>query len=260
MGCGSSLAVVDNQLDAVRDAVLTGAGVAAYVVSSAGSSVVNGVYVRDGKHDGLPCFRNGQIWLVYYDGSWYLADKDKLDESEGDYYSIQTDLLLPPSFGWAAASDGVEPVPKIEPVDEGPAALLVEGAGLSQANGTYRRDGTFDGAPQYSHLGGQLVIVRTRCNWYRWMIAEKDKLDEAAGDLYKSMCASEYPPLAPSNWEAEEDGKDPPPTLRALDGLSRPLVPGWVPLEQGPAQVAVATYVATTDAPVIQGVAMAAVA
>ena len=92
------------------------------------------------------------------------------------------------------------------------------------------------------------------------LIAEKDKLDEAAGDLYKSMCASEYPPLAPSNWEAEEDGKDPPPTLRALDGLSRPLVPGWVPLEQGPAQVAVATYVATTDAPVIQGVAMAAVA
>lgn len=263
MGCGcSNTSATDKSLDDVRDAVLTGAGVAAYIVSGAGSPVVNGVYVRDGKYQDMPCFRNGQVWLVYWGDSWYIADKDKLDEdsTEGDYYRIDTEELLPPVFGWEAVSEGVEPVPTIVPVDEGPAALLVEGAGLAQVNGQYRRDGTYDGAAKYAHVAGQLVIVRSRGNWFRWMIADKDTLEEPEGDLYKSIVASEYPPLAQSHWEVQEDGRAPPPSVRALDGLDRPVVPGWIPLEQGPAQVAVATYVAEASTPVVTGFAIAATA
>ena len=74
---------------------------------------------------------------------------------------------------------------------QGFAIVSFNSSGLPQANGTYRRDGTHDGAPKYSHTGGQLVIVRTRGNWYRWMIADKERLDEAKArnrEAYSSCC------------------------------------------------------------------------
>jgi len=135
----------------------------------------------------------------------------------------------------------MEPVPRLEAVEEGPAMLIVEGAGTAQANGCYRRNGTYDGAPMY--VNGDLCIVRIRGNWYKWVIAVKETLDETEGDLYRSQTSSEYPPLSSQSWEVDEDGAEPVPTVRAVNAMGQPIMPGWVLAEVHPAQVAVATYV-----------------
>jgi hypothetical protein len=242
MGCGSSIAKTDESLDHVRDAVWTGAGVAAYTVTGSGSRV-DGVYVRDGKYDGAPLFKNGQNWLVRYGGYWYIGDKDKLDEDDGDYYRFDNphDDALPSNVGWEVAESGREPVPNIQMVEEGPASYLVQGAGLLAANGTYRRDGVYDGAPRY--VNGQLCIVRSRGNWYKWMIADASKIDENDGDLYQSQIASEYPPCSKSSWELSDDGKEPIPEFIALDMLGQPVLPGWVAQAVHPGYVAAADFV-----------------
>lgn len=256
MGCGSSksLKAINEELDQIRDAVWTGAGVAAYVVNAAGTPIVNGVYVRDGKHDGKPCFRNqncqppGQIWLCKHHGKWLIGDKDKLDDTDGDYYDLDghDEEALPDTFGWECCKDGIEPVPKIDVVPEGPVALVVEGAGKSQANGTYVRSGTYDGAPRYVMNETNLCIYRSRGNTYRWMIAHKksaDEITESAGDLYQSQTASEYPPSSRLSWEVEDDGQEPPPSVRAVDAAGNTIAPGWITVAMAPATVAVQAFV-----------------
>jgi len=240
MGCGSSR--VSGELEQVQNATVTGAGVAAFTVHGAGIAAVNGVYVRDGRFDGVPCFKNGKIWLCRHQGNWFIGESETIEKNEGDYYQLLEDHLLPPTFGWEVAEDGKEPVPRIEAVLEGPATLVVEGAGLTQANGRFTRNGTHGGAPKYTN--GSLSIYRDRGNWFRWMIGESETMHENRGDLYRSETSSDYPPLSASNWQVDEDGKEPAPTITALDDLGRPIYPGWVPRETAPAFVAVATYVA----------------
>ena len=80
---------------------------------------------------------------------------------------------------------------------------------------------------------------------YKWKICERSSINDVDGDLYHSNVSTEMPPLSASSWETDTSGSDPPPSLRALDGLHNPILPGWIPLETHPAQVAVATYVAT---------------
>jgi hypothetical protein len=131
MGCGG-IRAMNSELDAIRDAVLTGAGIAAFNVSGAGVAEANGVYVREGRYDGRPCFKNGKHWIVFYSGSWWLTDstKSELDaEDDGtaddeEYYRLDDDALLPATFGWAVAEKGEAPVPRIEAVIEGPVCKL----------------------------------------------------------------------------------------------------------------------------------------
>ena len=254
MGCGSSLARYNAETDRLRDAVWTGAGVAAYVVEGAGKSIANGVYVRDGKHDGSPCFRNqhctppGQIWLCKHHGKWLIGDKDKLDDTDGDYYDIDCpdDDVLPETYGWEVCQDGVLPLPKITEVPEGPASLVVENAGTAQANGTYVRSGTYDGAPRYNMSGTNFSIFRSRGNGFRWMIGHKttnDQISEEAGDLYQSNAVSEYPPFASTSWDATEEGVEPPPSVRALDTQGNTIAQGWIHIAMAPASIAVQAYV-----------------
>jgi hypothetical protein len=205
MGCGSSsVSAVNEQLDNVRAAVVTGAGVAAYVVSNAGSPEVQGVYAREGMHEGAPCFRNGVYWLCRNGSEWNIAHKDKVEEGDESFYTVEPEdaEALPEDHGWECGSSGALPLPKIEQVLEGPAKLVVEGAGSTQINGTYERSGTYDGAPRYMKAGGNMCIYRSRGNWYRWMIGDFRKVHETDGDMYKSTSASEYPPLSASSWSA----------------------------------------------------------
>lgn len=248
MGCGSSKVDIETQLDQVRDAVVTGAGVAAFIVSGAGSAVVNGVYVRDGIQESRPCFRNGQFWLCRYGDKWFIADKDRLDEDDGDFYSCPVDDEegLPEGHGWECCVDGREPLPKIDSVLEGPSTLVVEGAGSTQVNGAYQRAGTYDGAPKYVKDGGHLCIYRSRGNWYRWMLGDFRKVAEDEGDMYQSASASEYPPLPASNWKVSEDGIEPAPRIVALNNCGQPMSPGWVLDTAHPAHMAVAQYMAVT--------------
>eukprot|EP00308_Calcidiscus_leptoporus_P008945 CAMPEP_0119362928 /NCGR_PEP_ID=MMETSP1334-20130426/9810_1 /TAXON_ID=127549 /ORGANISM="Calcidiscus leptoporus, Strain RCC1130" /LENGTH=457 /DNA_ID=CAMNT_0007378199 /DNA_START=57 /DNA_END=1430 /DNA_ORIENTATION=- len=94
----------------------------AVAVSGAGVDFVNGIYVRDGTYGGVPLFKNGQTWLLRYrlqSGAhfWYLADKDRLDVDDGDYYRIRSEARLPPVGAndmWTLAKSGVSPTPSFE--------------------------------------------------------------------------------------------------------------------------------------------------
>jgi hypothetical protein len=140
-----------------------------------------------------PYSRAPQVWLLYYGDAWYICNKHTIESAEGDFYRVASDEPLPEHFGWEAATDGQEPVPTLIACAEGPAAYAVEGAGAAAANGIYYRDGTYDGSPLYRSALGQLVLVRARTNRYRWMIADKDKLNITDGDLYQSERARRIP-------------------------------------------------------------------
>ena len=49
---------------------------------------------------------------------WYIADKDKLDTDDSDYYRVRCnhdiDMLKPPESGWECAGDGAEPGPMVK--------------------------------------------------------------------------------------------------------------------------------------------------
>ena len=122
----------NNELDAIRDAVLTGAGIAAFCVFGAGVAEANGVYIREGRYDDRPCFKNGKYWIAFYSGSWWLTDstKSKLEadddtEDDEEFYRLDEDELLPKTFGWAVAEKGIAPVPRIEAVIEGPVRAYI---------------------------------------------------------------------------------------------------------------------------------------
>eukprot|EP00933_Yihiella_yeosuensis_P079418 TRINITY_DN919_c2_g1_i2.p1 TRINITY_DN919_c2_g1~~TRINITY_DN919_c2_g1_i2.p1 ORF type:complete len:242 (-),score=40.75 TRINITY_DN919_c2_g1_i2:487-1212(-) len=226
MGCGASARDTTGiELDAIANAIMTGAGVSAYTVSNAGVSIVNGTYVRDGRHNGAPVFKKGQIWLIKWSETrWYFADKDKLELSDGDYYSCDdVDTYLPPCFGWEEDTDGKDPTPTLEAILEGPAAYEVSGAGFPQANGRYVRDGMYEGAPLYKK--DNLWLFRSRVNWFTWCIGDKDRIEESQGDLYKTYSSDEYPPA--SGWHVETDGKEPAPKLQALDEAQNKVQLQW---------------------------------
>ena len=94
----------------------------AIVVRHAGTGFVNGLYVRDGYYCEAPLYKCGQIWLLRYrlpSGAhfWYLADKDRLDVDDGDYYRIRSEAKLPPTDAadtWIIAKDGTRPAPSFE--------------------------------------------------------------------------------------------------------------------------------------------------
>ena len=247
MGCGASSNHTEEILEELRLAVVTGAGVAAYIVTGAGQQRANGVYVRDGRYEDAPCFRNAVSGCTLWreDDTWYVGGKavdESGQEAYDQYYSVSSFQDLPPNFGWSTEAGGLEPIPHIQEVEEGPGAYVVEGAGTTQANGTYIRQGTYDGAPMY--VNGALCITRTRGNSYKWMIGAKDQLDEEEGDMYISQTSSEYPPTSSSSWELEMDGAHPPPRTRALNALGQPIMAGWLLSEVHPAVMAVATYAA----------------
>ena len=244
MGCGASSVNPDDTLDTIRDAIVTGAGTAAFEVVGAGTAKCNGIYVRRGMLHGRPVFKNGDTWLVYSHAAWYIGDKNKLDDDDGDYYKLDDDELhLPTALGWEVCQAGAEPAPSIIPIFEGPAAYAVQGAGTAAANGIYLRDGSHDGSPLYRHERGQLVLVRARTNQYVWMIADKDKLTEEEGDLYKTETTTEYPPTGDADFTVGGDddvpgedeslqGRKPAPTLVALAANGVPLQLEWVPVAQ----------------------------
>ena len=169
MGCAGSSSSSDDETDELNEicaAVCNGEGVAGYTVSGAGTKRVNGTYLRDGMYEGAaPVFKHekhGNIWLVRWSKTdWYIGDKNKLDDTDGDFYVASDRSSLPPSFGWETCSDGKEPAPTLSAIAEGPSAFLVSGAGVAAANGTYRRDGTHEGSPLYTK--NNLWLVRCRC-------------------------------------------------------------------------------------------------
>ena len=240
---GRASDATSQQLDALEIFVVRGLGVRGYKLSGAGNPVVNGTYLRcTESSSGYPMFQHEfqpHLVIVWFGGKWYVAHRDKLEEPEGDYYGVDPDGRLPPLYGWGPEHDGAAPPPCFKVIDEGPASFVVEGAGFEPSNGTYVRDGTHDGSPVYKH--GQYLLVRARTNFFKWFIADKDKILESEGDLYSCSQHHDYPPQG--DWTVSEDGRDPAPRVYALDGQGARLEYGWHPA-LGHAQVLQATVVA----------------
>ena len=97
-----------------------------------------------------------------------------------------------------------------------PYGYRVEGAGTTEADGLYVRDGEYCGAPLFKK--GRLWLLRYRLQsgnlW--WYIADKDNLDKDDGDLYRIKCVApedEDLPPAGSKWLKAKDGALPAPTF-----------------------------------------------
>ena len=109
-----------------------------------------------------------------------------------------------------AANDGVYRA--AAPAAAGLQSITVSGAGTPAANGVYRRDGEYQGAPLFKK--GQWYLLRYKIrdsSW--WYIADKDRLSVDDGDLYRVRSNADEPPLdAP--WQLAKDGRNPVPTFR----------------------------------------------
>ena len=94
-------------------------------------------------------------------------------------------------------------------------AISVRGAGVSACNGEYVRDGDYAGAPCFKN--GRWWILRYRMPSGRlfWYIADKDRLTQDAGDLYRIRSASPLPPCH-QRWSCAADGEQPTPSLSAV--------------------------------------------
>jgi len=106
-----------------------------------------------------------------------------------------------------------------------PDEMIVEGCGVSSVNGTYRRQGSHDGAPMYFHsalYGGQdavFTLYRYGLRWYISIISGDEpssKFEFDDTDFYSVRSEDSLPPrtgwLGPilsNHW-----GVDPPPTIR----------------------------------------------
>ena len=74
--------------------------------------------------------------------------------------------------------------------------IMVEGAGVPDANGLYVRDGEYEGAPLFKK--GQWWLLRyflPRSGNHWWYIADKDQLSRDDGDLYRIKSEEQTPPL-----------------------------------------------------------------
>jgi len=232
-------------LEHIGDLVVTGAGLAAIVVQGARVEKCNGTYTRVGVRHGAPVFRNqscgGDIWICRTHANpapcWFIVDRDKveqvLDNDASDYYHVYSDeeSKTPPTLDWevGTGSFGAGPVPSLQFVDEGPARFVAAGAGSVDGNGTFERDGMLEGSPLYKN--GRVWLYRSSANNYRWMIGDKDKILDDAGDLYATNNALEFPPG--HGWEPVEngDGVLPAPTLTPLNAAGEPLTQAWVTLQ-----------------------------
>jgi hypothetical protein len=93
--------------------------------------------------------------------------------------------------------------------------FLVQGAGSQEANGTYFRDGEYSGAPLYKKDPWWLLRYTLPSGNRFWYIADKNRLDVDAGDLYRVRSDGDQPPLA--GWGTACAGCFPPPTLARLE-------------------------------------------
>ena len=95
--------------------------------------------------------------------------------------------------------------------------ILVSGAGVEAANGEYVRDGEFAAAPVFKHPEGRWWMIRYRLpnGSFYWYIADRNRLDTDAGDLYRVKTRMLLPPCD-MPWGLARDGVEPPPTLTCV--------------------------------------------
>ena len=93
----------------------------------------------------------------------------------------------------------------------------MEGAGSRVANGLYRREGQYNGAPVFKKGGWWVVRYTLPSGGVYWYICDGAQLDVDDGDLYRVRDSGLLPPEAPpARWNLAKDGQLPVPTIRLV--------------------------------------------
>jgi hypothetical protein len=115
-----------------------------------------------------------------------------------------------------------------------PAEVVVDGAGQSAVNGTYTRDGYFEGATKYvmrgKYNGDSCLFSLFQCNvsnntkhWYISIVPPNSQPGTSTDiDFYSAPVldnCTEYPP--PGTWTKSNEGQDPPPKLAYKESTPR---------------------------------------
>jgi hypothetical protein len=115
-----------------------------------------------------------------------------------------------------------------------PAEVIVEGAGQPAVNGTYARDGYFEGAAKYimrgKYNGESCLFSLFQCNvsnntkhWYISIVPQNSQPGTSTDiDFYSAPVldnCTEYPP--PGTWTKSNEGQDPPPKLLYKESTPR---------------------------------------
>lgn len=90
--------------------------------------------------------------------------------------------------------------------------VVVSGAGVGPANGTYERDGEYEGAPLFKNGDQWMLRYRMPSGNLRWYIADRHQLSSDDGDLYWIGSEALLPPCS-LPWNLAKDGRAPVPTM-----------------------------------------------
>ena len=151
-----------------------------YVVSGAGTSVVNGTYLEDIVVNGKTSYKYADAttyYLFYKDSYWYIHVNTSPSGPFDSFYYIENSADEPPSSGWSTGSAGVEPFPTLaesqtyslefdgsdDYVDLGTSSDLKPTAALTVevwANADDWQSGTTGKLVSNTHVGGYDLSIR----------------------------------------------------------------------------------------------------
>ena len=88
----------------------------------------------------------------------------------------------------------------------------MSGAGSTECNGFYARDGEYGGCPLFKNGRWWLLRYTMKSGISCWYIADKDTLDKNVGDMYRVESGERLPPTD-VEWLKAKDGVLPAPWL-----------------------------------------------
>jgi len=186
-----------------------------YVVSDAGTDVVNGTYTEDGTNSyGAPRWvHTGGTYFLHShpDNSHWVISTDGSNAYVGVYYyndPTPYDQTIPPSSSWVSSA-GNDPAPTVAEYVPVLANYIVSGAGWADVNGTYVENGTYNGHPSYFFTGTTYYILFNN-GWEgdRWEIVENFEIKEYS-TIYFTDATGDTPPS--TGWN--DNGNPPAPSV-----------------------------------------------
>ena len=155
------------------------------------------------------------------DNVWTVGERVEARWKRGGYYRGKIDKVNQDGTYAVAFDDGdYEPSEHAAWIraEPHPSVLRATGAGSPAANGLYHEEGTYQGCARFVHEKGLLCMIRYRLpsgrDW--WYIADKTRLNVAAGDLYRIQSDAATPPLD-CPWTVAYDGVAPGPVVSEVD-------------------------------------------
>lgn len=128
-----------------------------YQVYGAGTSEVNGLYVRNGTNDGVPAYTLYQdgvaVSNIWRDGSvtWYITSSD-IGDTSNRYYRASSVQDTPPTSGWGQSigTTGELPAPLLVDLQDIDTCMMVNREDVLESRGYY---------PIQFHVSGRGIVI-----------------------------------------------------------------------------------------------------